>query len=60
MGFPEKEVEAKYKGSSLGILWASINPIIMLGIYTIVFSRIFRARWGNIGFGKAQSNGICY
>jgi homopolymeric O-antigen transport system permease protein len=41
-----REVIGRYKGSFIGLGWAIINPLIMLGIYTFVFSVIFRARWG--------------
>lgn len=44
--FTSREVSGKYKGSYLGILWAFITPLIMLCIYTFVFSFIFKARWG--------------
>jgi len=41
-----REVIGRYKGSFVGLGWSIINPLIMLGIYTFVFSVIFRARWG--------------
>lgn len=40
-----REVEMKYKGSYLGLLWNLITPIIMLAIYTFVFGMVFKARW---------------
>lgn len=40
-----REVEQKYKGSVIGVLWSLVNPLIMLAIYTFVFSAIFRMRW---------------
>jgi lipopolysaccharide transport system permease protein len=36
----------RYKGSMLGIAWSLFNPLLMLTIYTIVFSVAFKARWG--------------
>ncbi len=44
--FTSREVSGKYKGSYLGILWSFITPLIMLCIYTFVFSFIFKVRWG--------------
>jgi len=41
----KKDIEQKYKGSVLGILWSIIVPILMLIIYTFVFSEIFQAKW---------------
>lgn len=41
-----REVNGRYKGSMLGLGWAFINPLMMLAVYTFVFSFIFKARWG--------------
>ena len=40
-----REVEARYKGSMLGLLWAALLPLIMIGIYSFVFSSVMRSRW---------------
>lgn len=40
-----REIEAKYKGSALGLLWALITPLVMLLVYTFVFTAIFNAKW---------------
>lgn len=37
----------RYKGSFLGLAWSLFNPILMLTVYTFVFSVIFKSRWGN-------------
>lgn len=42
----KREVQRKNKGSYLGMVWSVINPILMIVIYTFVFSVIFEARWG--------------
>lgn len=41
-----REIFTRYQGSLLGITWSLINPLLMLGIYTVVFSEIFKMRWG--------------
>lgn len=41
----KKDIEQRYKGSVLGMLWTFIVPIVMLIIYTFVFSEIFKAKW---------------
>ena len=41
----KRDIASKHKGSKLGQLWSVINPIIMLMVYTIVFSAVFKARW---------------
>ena len=40
------EVARRYKGSYLGLLWALLNPLLLLAIFTFVFSVIFKAKWG--------------
>jgi len=40
-----REISARYRGTYLGIIWSFITPLLMLVIYTFVFSIIFRARW---------------
>ena len=40
-----REIEARYRGSFLGIFWSLFVPIMLLGVYTFVFSVIFQARW---------------
>lgn len=47
--FAWRDITSRYKGSSAGLLWALITPLLMLGIYTSVFSGIFQARWGQDG-----------
>lgn len=41
----KKDIEEKYKGSILGMLWSIIVPILMLCIYTFIFSEVFQAKW---------------
>jgi ABC-type polysaccharide/polyol phosphate export permease len=35
-----RDFQAKYKGSALGILWSLLNPLILLGVYLLVFGVI--------------------
>ena len=44
-----REVAGRYKGSALGLAWSFFIPVLMLAIYTFVFSEIFRIRWGGVG-----------
>lgn len=49
-----REVVGRYKGSFIGLGWSFIQPLVMLCVYTFVFSVIFKARWGaEAGEGKA-------
>lgn len=42
----KREVIGRYRGSVLGIVWSFVIPIMMLAVYTFVFSFVFQARWG--------------
>jgi lipopolysaccharide transport system permease protein len=53
--FTRREIEGRYRGSYLGIVWSMLLPLMMLGIYTFVFSVIFKARWqGNTDAGQGE------
>ena len=41
----KRDFVGRYKGSVLGIAWSLFNPLLMLVIYTFVFSVAFNARW---------------
>ena len=38
----------------MGVLWSLFNPLFLLGIYTFVFSVVFKARWG-VGLPESKS-----
>ena len=42
----KRDFIGRYKGSMLGVVWSLFNPLLMLAIYTVVFSVAFKARWG--------------
>ncbi|MCX7223158.1 MAG: ABC transporter permease [Burkholderiales bacterium] len=42
----KREVVGRYKGSVMGLAWSFFNPLLMLIVYTFVFSVIFKSRWG--------------
>ncbi|WP_249011734.1 ABC transporter permease [Conexibacter sp. DBS9H8] len=37
-----RELRQKYKGSALGILWYLVNPLVMMGAYTLMFGAILK------------------
>ena len=41
----QREILGRYRGSFMGILWSFFTPLLMLIVYTFVFSVIFKARW---------------
>ena len=42
----QRDFVGRYKGSFMGVFWSLLNPLFMLSVYTIVFSVVFKARWG--------------
>ena len=50
----KREVVGRYRGSFMGLGWSFFNPILMLAIYTFVFSVVFKARWG-VGHEESRS-----
>ena len=45
-----REVVGRYRGSIMGLAWSFFNPVLMLIVYTFVFSVVF----------KATSMSFCY
>lgn len=39
----KRDLKGRYKGSALGFLWTFLNPLLQLGVYTMVFSVIMRS-----------------
>lgn len=55
--FVQRQLTQNYKGSYLGFLWAFLTPLLMIILYTIVFSEILDLRFrevegnSNLNFG---------
>ena len=47
-----REFFGRYKGSIMGVAWSLFHPLLMLVIYTFVFSVVFKAKWGIGGESK--------
>ena len=41
-----RNIVSRYRGSMLGLIWSFVQPLMMLCVYTFVFSVVFQARWG--------------
>lgn len=37
-----RDLEAKYKGTVLGVVWSLANPLLLMGIYLVVFSLLWQ------------------
>jgi len=50
-----REIISRYKGSMIGLAWSFFNPLLMLIVYTFVFSVVFKAKWGaDLGGGRGE------
>jgi lipopolysaccharide transport system permease protein len=54
-----REFKARYLGSLLGSLWTVLNPMAMILIYTVIFSRIMQARLAGVDDTMAYGVFIC-
>lgn len=50
----KREVVGRYRGSAMGLLWSFFNPVLMLAVYTFVFSVVFKARWAGGSDSKTE------
>lgn len=44
--FTLRNVELRHKGSHLGLIWSFLSPLLMLGLYVLVFGYIFGGTFG--------------
>jgi len=42
-----RELKARYRGSALGFLWSFIHPLMLLAVYTFVFTFVFQPQRGD-------------
>ena len=54
-----RDFKSRYMGSSLGSLWSVINPLVMIVIYTVIFTKIMGARLPGMTSGFAYSVYLC-
>lgn len=40
-----RDITSRYRGSLFGTIWAFINPLLMLSLYTVVFGVFLHAHW---------------
>jgi len=50
----KRDVIGRYRGSVLGLAWSFFHPLIMLVVYSFVFSVVFQARWNTGEDSKAE------
>ena len=44
-----RDLQAKYRGSALGVLWTVANPVMLMGVYLLVFGVVWKSPFSNGG-----------
>ena len=44
----KRDIDVRYKGSMLGMLWPLLTPLLTLAMYTIVFGYFLTSRWPGV------------
>ena len=42
----KRNIDARYRGSFMGLIWSFVYPLMMLAVYSFVFGVVFKSRWG--------------
>jgi lipopolysaccharide transport system permease protein len=50
----KRDLQARYRGSMLGMAWTVLTPLFLLLVFTFVFSVVFQSRWNVEVTGKGQ------
>jgi ABC-type polysaccharide/polyol phosphate export permease len=56
--FVQRELSKTYRGSLLGFAWAFLTPLLMIFLYTLVFSQILGLRFREVEGDSAVNFGI--
>ena len=41
-----RQLKGRYRGTALGVLWSFANPLLMTGLYTVLFGTAFASYYG--------------
>ena len=58
-GSVQREFQSRYRNSMLGGLWAILNPLATIFIYTVIFSQLMKVRLPGINDTLAYSVYLC-
>ena len=59
LGSVKREFQSKYRNSLLGAAWTVINPLAMILVYTVIFSRVMGAKLPGVDSTFAYSIYLC-
>lgn len=54
-----REFQAKYRNSLFGVVWMILNPLAMITVYTLIFSRIMQSRLPGVEGAFSYSIYLC-
>ncbi len=52
--FTKREIQGRYRGSMLGLGWTVLSPLLLLGVFTLVFYGFFKLKWPVSATGVSQ------
>ncbi len=52
-----RNIEVRYKGTMIGLIWMMVTPLVMLAVYTFVFGVVLKAH-GGVGFIGSNLTGV--
>lgn len=55
----KRDFQSKYQNSLIGSIWAIINPLATIVIYTVIFSEVMKAKLPNVSGEYAYSVYLC-
>jgi lipopolysaccharide transport system permease protein len=56
----KRGIQSRYRGSVLGMFWSLLTPLLMLLVYSFVFSVVFQAKWNHPGAENANFGVILF
>jgi len=59
LGSVKREFQSKYRNSLLGAAWTVLNPLSMIVVYTVIFSKVMHARLPGVDNNLAYSIHLC-
>jgi len=59
VGSIRRDFQSRYQNSILGAMWAILNPLAMIMVYTVVFSQIMKTRLPGLDNGFGYSIYLC-
>lgn len=59
LGMVKRDFQSRYLNSTLGLVWAIVNPLALILVYTLIFTQIMQAKLPEIESQWAYSIYLC-